>query len=1533
MAKILGLDLGTNSIGWAVVNKEELEDGSSRLTGISSCGSRIIPMDGEVLGKFSSGVSVSQTKIRTEARGARRLIQRRLLRRERLHRVLLQMDFLPKHYAENLTRYGHFRDDVECKLAWKREDDGKYHFLFQDSYAEMLEDFAKNQPKLVENGKRIPYDWTLYYLRKKALIAPIQKEELAWILLNANAKRGYYQLRSEEEEKNTDNKKIEYLSQKVVRVEESGPAKGGEIWYDVHLENGMVYHRKSKYPLDWVGKTREFIVTTDLDVDGNPKTDKEGQIKRSFRSPKEDDWELVKTRTEKDINDSKLTVGAYIYDVLLNKSEQKIRGKLVSTVERKYYKEELTAILQSQSRFHPEFQDKDLYNSCIMELYSVNEAHRNNLQKSNLASLILNDILFYQRPLKSKKSLISNCPYESRVYIDKETKAKCISPLKCISKSHPLFQEFRLWQFISNLRIYKRQDYVDGKLIANRDITSSLLPNNNAYGELFKWLYNYENINQKKLLKYFKDINGTELNETDYRWNYVEDKAYPCNETHGKILSYLKRAKISPLTPELEMSLWQILYSIDGREELKKALRTFAHKNHLDDNFDEAFSKFPAFKKEYGSYSYNAINKMLPLMRAGAYWSEEAIDPTVRTRIEKILSGEYDETITDRVREKSINLHKVSDFQNLPIWLVCYIVYGRHSEAEQVTRWQSPSDIDKYLSSFKQYSLRNPIVEQVVMESLRTVRDIWKQEGRIDEVHIELGRELKKNAEQRKKDTQRITDNENTNLRIKSLLAEFSKEEYGISDVRPYSQSQQEKLRIYEEYALMSLNNNTNINEQKNDTLTPDEVKDILNKFNEKDISRRPSHKDFERYKLWLEQKYKSPYTDKIIPLSKLFTEAYEIEHVIPQKLYFDDSMSNKVICEAAVNRLKGATLAYNFIANHGGEKVEIGYNETVTILRKEEYEHLVKENYSSNTKKMNNLLREDIPDDFIQRQLNDSRYISKVVRTLLSNIVREDDEIEAVSKHVIACNGAITDRLKDDWGVKAIWNKIILPRFERMNEITGTTNYTELTLNGHLIPAMPLSEQKGFNKKRIDHRHHAMDAIVIACADRNIVNYLNNASACSNSQISRYDLQHLLCDKIVSGDNYNWILKKPWPTFTQDAYHALSSIIVSFKQNLRVITETSNHYRKFNKEKGRFEMCLQEKKKDSEGKEIKNWAIRKPLHKDTVYGEVNLRMIKQVGLKDALVNPTRIVNKDLKKKIKAMLELDYSFKRIKEYFDSEDAAVWDDINLKKIDVYYYTNETDQRYYASRCSVLKLFEKATTLDKAKKCIEQVTDTGIKQIFTRHLEECGNDPVIAFSSDGIEKMNENILRLNGGVPHKPIYSVRKFEQANKYQVGSKGNKSTKYVEAAKGTNLYYAIYEFNVVDKKSGDVITKREFATIPLYELVDRLKQGLSPCPADAQGHEPKYVLSPNDLVYVPTPEEQRSGVYDIDKNRDRIYKFVSSSGKRSFFINAKVANVILDGKEYGSLNKMERSIDEYMIKEICVPVKVDRLGNILSIE
>ena len=195
MKKILGLDLGTNSIGWALVNETE-DNGEMSLVGIEAAGSRIIPMSADQMGEFERGNSVSSTSERTAFRGARRLRERFLLRRERLNRVLKCMGFLPEHYASCIDDYGKFHRGTEPKIEWVKGEEGKYEFIFPDTFNQMLDAFKFAHPESVSD-RMIPADWALYYLRKKALTQKISKEELAWILLNFNQKRGYYQLRGE----------------------------------------------------------------------------------------------------------------------------------------------------------------------------------------------------------------------------------------------------------------------------------------------------------------------------------------------------------------------------------------------------------------------------------------------------------------------------------------------------------------------------------------------------------------------------------------------------------------------------------------------------------------------------------------------------------------------------------------------------------------------------------------------------------------------------------------------------------------------------------------------------------------------------------------------------------------------------------------------------------------------------------------------------------------------------------------------------------------------------------------------------------------------------------------------------------------------------------------------------------------------------------------------------------------------------------------------------------------------------------------
>ena len=98
------------------------------------------------------------------------------------------------------------------------------------------------------------------------------------------------------------------------------------------------------------------------------------------------------------------------------------------------------------------------------------------------------------------------------------------------------------------------------------------------------------------------------------------------------------------------------------------------------------------------------------------------------------------------------------------------------------------------------------------------------------------------------------------------------------------------------------------------------------------------------------------------------------------------------------------------------------------------------------------------------------------------------------------------------------------------------------------------------------------------------------------------------------------------------------------------------------------------------------------------------------------------------------------------------------------------------------------------------------------------------------------------------------------------------------------------------------------------------------------KGHQLLFYLSPNDLVYVPDELNEVS-----EKN---IYKMVSSTGNECHFVKASISSLIknYDAKtrigELGSLNKLEITLDaSSRIKEVCIKLKVDRLGNISKVK
>jgi CRISPR-associated endonuclease Csn1 len=95
-----------------------------------------------------------------------------------------------------------------------------------------------------------------------------------------------------------------------------------------------------------------------------------------------------------------------------------------------------------------------------------------------------------------------------------------------------------------------------------------------------------------------------------------------------------------------------------------------------------------------------------------------------------------------------------------------------------------------------------------------------------------------------------------------------------------------------------------------------------------------------------------------------------------------DPKLLDSHACDDLV-KLKDNQFALEFIKNHSGQILETGFRESVKVFSIEEYKIFILEHYAKNYSKKNKLLLEEIPEKMIERQLNDTRYISKFVMSV----------------------------------------------------------------------------------------------------------------------------------------------------------------------------------------------------------------------------------------------------------------------------------------------------------------------------------------------------------------------------------------------------------------------------------------------------------------------------------------------------------------------------------------------------------------------
>ncbi|MDD2965351.1 MAG: type II CRISPR RNA-guided endonuclease Cas9 [Bacteroidales bacterium] len=1388
--KIVGLDLGSNSVGWSVVEAIVNSDGKEEIVNIVAAGSRIVPMDPNFIKEFETGLKMTKNAERRQKRGARRLLQRYHQRRDNLVEVLRQM-----------------------KLVENAMQIQKPGFLPQ---------FDPEFSDLVIAGKAKPA-WYPYFLRHKALTKKITLPELATVLYQLNQRRGYKDIGDlmdelagiEEKDEKGYSKTFEIV--RIVSVEKENDTKAKKELYTVRLDDGRECSTIVKALTEMAGQERELEVRV--------KTNKKGEVSYELALPDNAAWQYRLDALDKKLDASKLTPGAYYWQRLLSEPHYRVKQNLVY---RDRYLQEFDAIMTTQERFHPELNDRNLFKRIVKALIPNNKSEQNRWNSGSLKQFLRNYIIYYQRPLKSQRRMVDVCRYEKGYRSDDQEK-KVVRPAFVMAISHPLYQEFRLWQDLAHLGF--KDPLGEVTLLTNAE-KERLYTELREVGELTQSAV-YKLLGKDK--KMFPTM------------NLVDDKKKILGNATlhllKKALAKVATANLRILTDDEEVleRVWHLLFSVADQQARKKSLV----KQFGFTEAEAAAISTVNFPKGYGNLSYKAVKKLLPLMRCGKYYVAQDVCANAVEKINKMFfdlpaiiekmergerlekgkKGNYERNPEDSLtNDEEVHLKlcnnrfQIEDFQGLKYWEAARLVYGSHSSNnDDAAPYKSPDEIRR----LPLHSLRNPVVEQVVNEALMVMKDIWKQYGKPDKVVVELAREMKMTADDRKKMTKSIGESERERAKIARILAD----EFGIAN---------------------------------------------------------PSRGAILKYQLWTQQRKRCIYSGKTIQDADLFSGAVDVDHIIPRQRYFDDSQNNKVLAFKSENLAKSNKTAFEYMHETGRWDSFLANVESLKRegqIKRQKYKYLT---------------MDKIPEDFVNRQLQETRYIA----------ARMTLELKRMTPVVNSSVGMITDHLKQSWRLNEVFKEVQLPRFERLERLFPEVPWIQRVkdLQGHDVLQL-----YGWDK-RIDHRHHALDAIIVACTTQSMVNQLNRLNA--------------LYGKLQAEGRPAQHFPLPFTGFYNRLREVLAGIVVSVKCTDKLASKAVNSILKLDPETQRYYRAKQE---------TTGWAVRGALHNEQPLGQV-VRQEKMPVPKvlDTLAQHPELLDETSIEK--RFLAVDWQREAIRKH-----VAMFggDYVKMKKgLSKIPLVNDFGKsmaevtvwkRYYSKTRSI----DTNLTL----KQVELIIDPVIKKELKELLKQFGNDPKKAFTTD--------ILLGWNSARKLPVYTVKcRMDEA---EVGSSEGRTLlttnplknfiKFVE--KGDN-YALIVEENMENNK-------RSFQILSFFDAVGFKMTGI-PIFSEKPGFK-SFILRKGSLVYVPLPGENiaTSFVNSAISKSNRLYRLMKSSGSDIYFLPNEIAKVmnypdkdksksILEfGSQSRTMSHKDGKIDINIIKT-CVPVQIDRLGNILRI-
>ena len=796
----------------------------------------------------------------------------------------------------------------------------------------------------------------------------------------------------------------------------------------------------------------------------------------------------------------------------------------------------------------------------------------------------LKKAIFMQRPLKSQKGLIGKCVFEP-------SKQRC-------SVSHPAFEEYRMLCFINNIKIKTPDDEKMRFLTPNE--RSKIAPL--FYRKSSKDHFDFEDIAKqlapKNQYKFCKDKN---CNPEDYLFNYgMKTTVSSCPVTaHLKnllgenldeiIFPYIRKdGKAS----EIDVNdIWHVLFTFDSDEKLAEFAK---EKLHLNEVQTSDFLKIRT-KQEYASLSLKAIRKILPYLREGLIYSHAVFLANMEEVIpENIWKLEENRKI---IREEIRHIIETQNEEKQIIEIVNGQIKTCREEGEYWSQQAADAfkrdlnkkirkyyGVNKYASFTEETKTR---IENSAFEKFKTQMQLKMGQGdflKIERIDDRIKNFLQDNFGVKKERFKKMYHPSALDVYKapkKGTDGQFYLASPMVASIRnPMAMRAMHQLRkvINELLKKGLIDAQTRINiEMARDLMNANERSALKSWQNERENDRKkyaakiseflqsdgqhrePGDDEILKYQLWEEQNHKCVYTGNEIALHEFLgsNPSYDIEHTIPRSISFDNSQENKTLCEMRYNRAEKRNRIPYELAEHDTilariehwktnyENLDAQINKAVRSARaattKEAKDFAIsrrhkltyERNYWRN--KYQRFTMKDVPDGFKNSQIVDTGIITKYARMYLNTLF---DKVYTVKGNTVA-------DFRKIWGLQDEYNK----------------------------------------KARVNHIHHCIDAITIACITKS--NY---------EQLAQFYHEWEELERAGVRDKPH--VEKPWKTFTEDVKKIENEVLISH-YTPDVLPKQS---KKILKKRGKIQY-----RKNGEPIFMQGDTVRGSLHNDSYYGRIKL--------------------------------------------------------------------------------------------------------------------------------------------------------------------------------------------------------------------------------------------------------------------------------------------------------------------------------------